>query len=136
PPPWDSHLRVELEQRRLHQLPGWVRTLDEVEVTQVWEQVDVLGDGENILLGLRWSTGDELTVVLYIDHNIGGLIKDFISGLGDAEEILTMFEAEAEAGSSPPRIDPAQARARPESARPLGPMTWPPALICSWPCAR
>ena len=136
PPPWDSHLRVELEQRRLHQLPGWVRTLDEVEVTQVWEQVDVLGDGENVLLGLRWSTGDELTVVLYIDHNIGGLIKDFISGLGDAEEILTMFEAEAEAGSSQRRIDPADARARIESAVQRWSMTWPPVLSDEWPVAR
>ena len=36
----------------------------------------VLGDGDNIMLGARLPGGHELTCVIYIDHNLGTLVKD------------------------------------------------------------
>ena len=40
------------------------------------EMVHVLGDGDNVHLAVRFAGGAELTAVVYIDHNMGTLVKD------------------------------------------------------------
>ncbi|MCZ2401629.1 hypothetical protein IV498_00125 [Paenarthrobacter sp. Z7-10] len=40
------------------------------------EMTHVLGDGDNVLLGVRTPDGDEFTLVIYIDHNMGTIVKD------------------------------------------------------------
>lgn len=36
----------------------------------------VLRDGDNIMLGSRLPGGHEITCIIYIDHNLGTLVKD------------------------------------------------------------
>ena len=43
---------------------------------RVREMVHVLGDGDNINIAVRFAGGAELTAVVYIDHNMGTLVKD------------------------------------------------------------
>ena len=70
-----ARIRREVAGRR-DALPDWLQALDKAEITDTWEMVHVLGDGDNILVGVRWPTGHELTAVVYIDHNVGTLVKD------------------------------------------------------------
>ena len=136
PEPWAAQLRLQLELRRHHRLPDWVRGLEDVEVTEVWEQGDVMRDGENVLLGVRWSTGQELTAVTYIDHNMGTVVKDFFTALGPPSEIVEIFEREAPQGGFQRRMDPAEGRARIDSATERWSRTWPPLVSEEWPIAR
>ena len=46
-------------------------TFKPVRAERVVEVVHVLGDGDNILVGTRLPGGDEITAVIYIDHNAG-----------------------------------------------------------------
>ena len=47
-----------------------------MRITGVNEMVHVLRDGDNILLGVELARQHELTAVVYIDHNVGTLVKD------------------------------------------------------------
>ena len=60
---------------RPHQLPGWLARLGETSVYNAAESTHVLGDGDSVLLGARLPE-DELTAVIYIDHNLGTVVKD------------------------------------------------------------
>lgn len=61
---------------RSHQLPPWLARLDEAEAHQAAEVTHVLRDGDSVVVGVRLVTGEELSAVVYIDHNEGGLVKD------------------------------------------------------------
>lgn len=136
PPEWEPDLRGELRRRRHHQMPRFVRSLADVEVVSIWEQGHVLGDGENLVFGLRWRTGAELTVVVYVDHNLGTVVKDVFTGPGLPDEVVALFEEQSYAGTFQSEIDPAQARARIEAAIERWSMTWPPIVSDEWPLAR
>lgn len=58
-----------------HSLPRWVRSLDEVRPTRAVENTHILGDGDNLFLGVETS-GRSFTIVAYIDHNMGTIVKD------------------------------------------------------------
>ena len=68
-------IRRELH-RRLDPLPRWLAQLGDADVHEAVEMVHVLGDGDNVNLGVRLAGGYELTTVVYIDHNVGTLVKD------------------------------------------------------------
>ena len=61
---------------RADRLPEWLARLGEAEVYRAQEMVHVLRDGDNIHVAVRFAGGAELTAVVYIDHNMGTLVKD------------------------------------------------------------
>lgn len=70
------HERVRRDVRaRRHPLPRWLLHLDEVRPTRIIELSHILGDGENVFIGVE-TPGRSFTIVLYIDHNVGTLPKD------------------------------------------------------------
>ena len=56
--------------------PAWLAQLSETSTYRAVRMSHVLGDGDNIMLGARLPGGHELTCVVYIDHNLGTLVKD------------------------------------------------------------
>ena len=62
--------------RRFHPLPEWLTRLGESVAYRAVEMVHVLGDGDDVMIGVRLPGGHELTVVVYIDHNMGTIAKD------------------------------------------------------------
>ena len=54
--------------RRDH-LPKWLIGLPHVEVLPVLRRTEVLGDGDELLIGLRFTDATELTLVVFVDHN-------------------------------------------------------------------
>ncbi len=63
---------------RPHPLPPWLARLGKASVYRAVESTHVLGDGDSVLLGARLP-GSELTAVIYIDHNLGTVVKDVTS---------------------------------------------------------
>ncbi len=123
---------------RAHALPRWLADLHcAVPAPRVVEVVHVLGDGDNVMVGVRLPGGPELTAVVYIDHNMGTLVKDaFIvpEPVGDlVERMLTVAD---DPDTQARDIDPAAARARITEAIKLGAMSLPPFESDTWPACR
>lgn len=128
--------RSEVNQRRDHILPAWVRQIAGATVGEVWEQRHLLGDGENLLIGLQWPSGHEASVVIYIDHNMGTLVKDAFALPEPAQRVLSIYEREAPPHSHQRPLDAGTARARVEAALATFAMTIPRAESETWPACR
>ncbi len=67
--------RREVAARR-DSLPGWIADLCDVEVYKAVRMTHVLGDGDEVLIGARLASGDELTCAAFVDHNSESVVKD------------------------------------------------------------
>ena len=54
---------------RLRCVSRWLSWLDEIKITSLLEQVELLADGDNIVMSWQWPNGEASTAVIYIDHN-------------------------------------------------------------------
>jgi Domain of unknown function (DUF6398) len=132
-----SRIRRELATRH-HRMPDW---LDGFDATRHYRAVKVshaLDDGENVVIGSRLPSGQELTTVCYIDFNLGTVVKDAF--VVDEPLAGTLARLRAAAGDDPDTemvdIDLAAAQARLASAIKLGAMTYPPLESDTWPACR
>lgn len=136
----------ELLQRRVradvaargHDLPGWLSALDTAEPAEALQLSHVLGDGDNVMVGLRLPGGQACTVTVYIDHNLGTLVKDaFVVPL----EVRSLADRMLSAADGDPdtvvtELPAADARARVTEAIALGAITIPPFETDTWPGCR
>lgn len=136
----------EVEQRRIrreladrpHKPPRWLRRLSPPRVVRALEMSHVLGDGDNVLLDVRTGNDDPLTALVYIDHNMGTLVKDAFV----VEEPLATLEGRfRELSADEPdttfvELDLADARARISEAIELAAITYPPLETETWPACR
>lgn len=132
-----ARMRREIAARG-HRLPTWLTGLTPIDVYAAVELSHVLGDGDNVMLGVRTAAGDDLTVVLYIDHNLGTVVKDAFVMEDPLDVASEQFRAVAEDDPDVTlrQLDLANARARVDAAIELGAMTWPPFETDSWPACR
>lgn len=70
-----SRITATLSRRR-HGLPAWLRHLDAAHPTSAAAMTDPLGDGESAIVGVHLADGHDLSIVVYIDHNLGSAVKD------------------------------------------------------------
>ncbi|MGH3356930.1 MAG: DUF6398 domain-containing protein, partial [Nocardioidaceae bacterium] len=131
-----ARIRRELVARQ-HALPSWLRNLD-FEVIRVEELTDTLGDGDDIFLGVRLpSSGHEFTILVYIDHNVGTLVKDAFTLDQPIDVVLEKIKTDLT--NQDQRIDPldaAAARVRIDDAIAQGATTFPPFESDTWPACR
>ncbi|GEL20515.1 hypothetical protein PA7_43520 [Pseudonocardia asaccharolytica DSM 44247 = NBRC 16224] len=130
-------VRRELASRG-HALPRWLVELDRAET--VGEAVGVghvLGDGDDIMFGVRLSGGRELSVAVYVDHNLGTVAKDAfvvpepLPGLVE-QMLATIDDPDTTAGE----LDRADAGVRITEAIDRGKITFPPFETDTWPGCR
>lgn len=123
---------------RAHALPRWLLALDEAEpVDGVFEMRHVLGDGENLVVGVRLPGGSELCAAVYVDHNLGTLVKDAYVVPGSLPELVEQMRATADdPDTTVTELDPADARARITEAIELAAITVPPLETDTWPACR
>jgi len=123
--------------KRVHALPGWLTDLSRATVDGVVEMVHVLGDGDNIMIGVSLPGGSALSLVVYIDHNMGTLVKD---AFAVPEPLDALIEHMRLAGDDPDTtwvdLSPADARARIRSAITLSSLAFPPFETDTWPACR
>ena len=124
--------------KRAPTLPGWLTDLGRATVEGVVEMVHVLGDGDNIMIGMSLPGGCALSLVVYIDHNMGTLVKD---AFAVPEQLDTLIKhMQVAAGNGPDTtwadLSPADARARIRNAVELSAITFPPFETDTWPACR
>lgn len=132
-----QRIRRELRHRD-HPLPGWLAGLAPLRVVGALEMSHVLGDGDNVAIDVRTGTGAPLTVMAYIDHNLGTLVKDAFV-LDQTTETVTASFLEAAGGDPDLRVrelDLADARVRVDEAIASWAVSYPPLETDTWPAAR
>ncbi len=132
-----TRMRRELAQRS-HPLPAWLAGLDDATpAKRAVVMTDPLGDGDNVMIGVDLPGGAQITAVVYIEHNLGSLVKDAFVLPGALDEVLEYMERLSE---DPDVIfaalDPADARARITEAIGIAAMMVPPFETDTWPAAR
>lgn len=121
----------------LARLPRWLARLGDARTEGCSEMVHVLGDGDDVIVGLRLPTGETLSVVVYVDHNLGTAAKDGFALAEPLGDVVRTMRAHVDVpGFSWRELDPADARARLREAIEAGERTFPPFESDTWPAAR
>lgn len=127
----------ELAVRR-HPLPAWIAGLEEVRVEpEVLFLTHILGDGDDYAFGTTLSGGHQLTVLVYVDHNLGTVVKDaFVvpDSVDGVEQAMT--ERLTDADQTITSVDAATARAVIDRAIEHGAKIYPPPESDTWPMCR
>jgi hypothetical protein len=121
---------------RQHRLPAWVTRVSEVRVQRVVEMRHVLRDGENYFLDVRLPDGFRMTAVVYVDNNLGQVVKDAYTLDRPLDDVLDLARRESDDDTSIEEVDPGHARARIDSALAIEAITFPPMRSESWPACR
>lgn len=136
----DEVLRARIRRElagRPHVLPQWLGHLGETEVFSAVEMVHVLGDGDNVMLGVHLPEGHELTAMIYIDHNLGTVVKDAFVAVEPLAQLLERMKAQVDDPDTAWHdLSPADARARIGDAIATGAITIPPYETDTWPACR
>lgn len=136
----DEMLRARIRRElatRSHVLPLWLEKLAAVETYRAAEMVHVLGDGDNVMVATRLANADEFAIVVYIDHNLGTVVKDAFIVPQPLDELLEFMRAKTDdIDTAWNDIKPADARARITEAIDVGAITFPPFESDTWPACR
>lgn len=73
--------------------PTWLTQLSRAQTYRAVRMSHILGDGDNVMLGTRLPGGDEFTCIVYIDHNLGTLVKDAFFIPEPIENIVAGYHA-------------------------------------------
>ncbi|SDX58063.1 hypothetical protein SAMN05660209_00760 [Geodermatophilus africanus] len=132
-----SRVRREVA-ARADVLPHWLAELDRARPhDRVLQMAHVLGDGENLVCGVVLPGGPELSVAVYVDHNLGTVAKDGFVVPGALPALVEMMRSEADDPDvSLTELDPAEARARITEAVEHGALVFPPLVSDTWPACR
>jgi Domain of unknown function (DUF6398) len=131
-----ARIRRELA-RRGDPLPEWLTRLGEADVYRAQEMVHVLGDGDNVHLAVRLAGGHELTAVVYIDHNMGTLVKDAFVVPETLDKLEAFMRAKVDDPDTEWRdLDLPDARVRITDAIERAAITVPPFETDTWPLCR
>ena len=136
-----ERIRRSVAERR-HAAPGWVLRLDQVRPYRAVEMLNVLRDGDDIVIGVHLPGNRRLSALAYIDHNMGTVVKDaFILDQPLDDVIDAWHEINAQSGAEAAdttvtELSLADARARITAAVDAGASTFPPFESESWPMCR
>lgn len=133
-----TRIKRELGRRR-DPLPAWLEALPRSTVEgEVWHLGDPLGDADNYVFGVGLPTGQALTVLFSIDHNLGGLVNDAFLAPEPVAGLVTAMREQAvtDPDLSVVSVDPALARAAVEQAIEHGSLAYPPPESETWPMCR
>lgn len=131
-----ARLRRELADRQ-HRLPSWLGQLGDTEVHGAVEMSHVLGDGVNINLGTTLPGGHEMTAVVYIDHNLGTVVKDAFLLDQSLDTVVSLYmEQVPDPDTVFVEVDLADARTKITDAVETGVRTFPPFESDTWPMCR
>ena len=123
--------------RRSHGLPPWLEQIGGVSVDKAVQLSHVLGDGDNVMVGVSLPTGHQLSVVVYIDHNLGTVVKDAFVVPGSIDELVSiMIPSIRDADLMVEELAAADARERITAAIAAGAMIYPALETDSWPACR
>jgi hypothetical protein len=124
--------------KRSFPIPDGLIGLSTISPYRVVNITDDLGDGEEIIIGARLATGEPITASVFVDHNLGTVVKDAfviavpVEGFLEAAAGHDAFDEDVTIGD----LDPAAARARLAEAIEQGARVYPPYETDHWPSCR
>lgn len=131
-----KRIQREVAERK-HPIPGWVLRLDELHPTRAVEMSHVLRDGDNVALEVHLPGNRRCTVLIYIDHNLGTVVKDaFVLDVPIDEVVDKMTGLESASDVDVRELPLADARTRITDAIDKGAITFPPFETDTWPGIR
>jgi hypothetical protein len=130
-----ARIRRELSTRPTPET-AWLARLSTPTVTRVVRMSHELGDGDDIMIAARLADGRELTCVVYIDHNVGTLVKDAFVLSASAAEVMSRSQQVAEDGTRWDDMTLADARAWVDEGIQRAAMRIPPFESDTWPGCR
>lgn len=117
--------------------PQWLSRLAESSAYRAVRMAHVLGDGDNVMIGVRLPGDHEITLVVYIDHNLGQLVKDAFVVAEPIADIVAQYQRiAADPDVIWEELSLADARAWVDEAIEIGAITFPPMETESWPGCR
>lgn len=122
---------------RTDALPAWLARLGEAETYRAVRTSHILNDGYSILLGTKFADDSELAALVYIDNNVGTIVKD---GFVIPERIDHVLHKQKEFADDPDtsweELPLADARAWVNDAISKAAMTYPRFETEDWPACR
>ena len=128
--------RIQIRGSVVRHSPPWLDSIGEIAITDVAEMVHILDDGDNVFVGWRWPNGSAATMVVYIDHNMGTVVKDAFVIPGTFDSMMKRYETIGLEDQVIRPLDPAAARARIAQAVAHGEAVLPPLETDTWPAVR
>jgi hypothetical protein len=117
--------------------PAWLAELSGIDSYRAVEMVHPLGDGDNIILGSRLPGGLEFTCSVYIDHNVGTLVKDAMVIPDSIDTVVGHYQRlNDDPDTRWNELSLADAKARVVGAIRVAAMTVPPFESEDWPSSR
>jgi predicted secreted protein len=101
--------REESSKRHDH-LPKWIVGLPHVEMRRAVRRAHVLGDGDELAIGLVLADATELTLGAFLDHNILSAVSDFEVLADPLDEALDRARERVDPATTFIEMDPADAR--------------------------
>lgn len=124
--------------QRQQPMPTWLPRLHEARPrSEVWTLTDALGDGDDYFIPLDLDDGHSLTCVVYVDHNLGTVVKDaFVVPVPISTVLDQARQSIDDAAQTLLPFDPATARAIIERAERDGDLLENPLESDTWPMHR
>ncbi|MDZ7887692.1 MAG: DUF6398 domain-containing protein [Mycobacterium sp.] len=136
----DEVLRVRIRRElasRDYVLPDWLGRLDQTSAYRAVRMTHILGDGDNVMVGVRLAGSDAATCVVYVDHNMGQLVKDAFVIPESIEVIVGRYQSiDEDPDTTWEELSLADARAWIDPAIDMAARTFPPLETDSWPACR
>ena len=115
--------------------PDWLKPLPDTEIVGAWQATDPLHDSTDLVLTLRVGQF-ELSLIVLIDFNADGAVKDAFLVPAPLADVRTALTAEGRAGLDSRDLTPADARAWLSEGVAAGRRIVPPFESDSWPQIR
>ncbi|MGU3499448.1 DUF6398 domain-containing protein [Mycobacterium sp. C31M] len=136
----DEILRARIKRElatREHALPDWLGRLNQTSAHRAVRMTHILNDGDNIIVGVRLAGTFEASCVVYVDHNMGQLVKDAFVIPEPIETIVEQYQRLSDDPDSTwEELSLADARAWIDPAIDMAARTFPPVESESWPACR
>ncbi len=122
--------------RRDWELPQCVRELGDITIEETMSAPDPAGNGDWVLVSLRWPSGLPLTIVMTVDFNGGNVATDGFLAPDDMAGVTDALLEDIESLPAPQPLAPEEARARIEEALANADRTKFSLESEAWPAAR
>ena len=122
---------------RSQPMPRWLDRLEALSVSRVVELTHIQGDGDDYFLESKLPTGEMLTAMVYVDHNMGGIVKDAFVIPDTYDAVQAVFQTRAaDPDTTFSDVEPAETRAIITDAIDRAARTLPQPETDTWPICR